>query len=156
MKTRIISAFPSSGKTYLATHGWEGNTFMDSDSSSFSWLADGITRNPEFPSNYISHIKSNIGKVDYILVSSHIDVRRALSEEGLCWSYVVPDKTLMAEWVGRCYLRGNPDGFIKALVVNWDEWTKNSLDPLPNALIKLKGGEYLTDRIGLLNCVAYN
>ena len=33
-------------------------------------------RNPEFPDNYIQPIKENIGKVDYIFVSSHKEVRR--------------------------------------------------------------------------------
>ena len=34
-------------------------------------------RNPNFPNNYIEHIKENIGKVDYIFVSSHLVVRQA-------------------------------------------------------------------------------
>ena len=53
--------------------------FADSDSSVFSWIeVNGKKeRNPDFLSDYIEHIKSLIGKVDYIFVSSHGDVRDA-------------------------------------------------------------------------------
>lgn len=62
---------------------------LDSDSSNFSWVKDENgnntkERNPEFPKNYIEHIKSNIGKVDVIFVSSHKVVREALE----CYHYV--------------------------------------------------------------------
>jgi hypothetical protein len=40
-------------------------------------------RNPDFPNNYIKHIQDNIDKVDYIFVSSHEVVRKALNEVGI-------------------------------------------------------------------------
>ena len=69
MKTRIISAFPGTGKSYF--HNNSEYSTLDSDSSEFSWIIndDGDkVRNPNFPSNYISHIKDNIGKADFIFV----------------------------------------------------------------------------------------
>ena len=81
MRTRIISAFPGTGKTYY--HKMNPETTLDSDSSNFSWLeapAGGLVRNPEFPNNYIQHIKENIGKYEIIFVSSHEEVRKALIE----------------------------------------------------------------------------
>jgi len=58
MRTRIISAFPGTGKSFY--HNTHKDTTLDSDSSNFSWLADDKTlRNPEFPYNYIKHIKEN-------------------------------------------------------------------------------------------------
>ena len=39
MKTKIISAFPGTGKSYY--HKNHPNTTLDSDSSQFSWLYDG-------------------------------------------------------------------------------------------------------------------
>jgi hypothetical protein len=155
-KTRIISVFPACGKTFLVNKGYEDNVILDSDSSGFSWLRDGKTRNPDFPQNYIDHIKENIGKVDYILVSSHIDVRRALEANELCWSFVRPDKALLTEWVGRCYIRGNSEGFIKALRDNWDDWTGNIDDPMPNATAILKSNEYLSYRMYFLSTSVYN
>ena len=75
--TRIISAFPGTGKTYFHTHKGPLAT-ADSDSSHFSWISKGV-RHPEFPANYIEHINDLMGKVDYIFVSSHQDVRNALT-----------------------------------------------------------------------------
>tara|TARA_R110000772_G_scaffold248418_1_gene362450 strand:+ start:747 stop:1220 length:474 start_codon:yes stop_codon:yes gene_type:complete len=155
-QTRIISAFPVCGKTHLFNNGYKDKIIIDSDSSKFSWLEDGTTRNPCFPQNYIEHIKENIGKVDYILVSSHIDVRRSLDENDLCWCFVVPDKSLMLEWVGRCYIRGNNEGFIKALISNWDNWTGNVGDPMPNGSSVLTSGEHLKDKMFFIETLTYN
>ena len=88
MKTAVVSAFPACGKTYAYTHFQSRYSMLDSDSSEFSWVkdADGKntkTRNPDFPMNYIKHIQENIGKVDFIFVSSHLAVRKALEEAGI-------------------------------------------------------------------------
>lgn len=148
LDTKIISAFPACGKTYLFENGYNGKLILDSDSSKFSWLADGVTRNPKFPDNYIDHIKGNIGKVDYIFVSSHIDVRNALDAEGLYWCLVIPDKELMFEWVGRCYLRGSSKLFIDTLVLNWSDWVSPCLsNPIPNKTCVLSANEYLSDKM---------
>ena len=46
---------------------------LDSDSSVFSWLYDPYTlkktdrRNPEFPNNYIEHIKNKMNTEDIML-----------------------------------------------------------------------------------------
>ena len=119
-KTKIISAFPACGKTYAFEKLNEnGYRILDSDSSKFSWM-DVVdeayemknrgkknykeryikVRNPEFPSNYIQHIKENIGKADYIFVSSHKEVRDALIENGIYFTLVYPDRSMKAEWVG--------------------------------------------------------
>ena len=62
MNTKIFSVFPACGKTYLYEHQDEyGLKILDSDSSQFSWTLtrDGMIRNPDFPKNYIEHIKEN-------------------------------------------------------------------------------------------------
>ena len=71
MQTRIIAAFPGTGKSYY--HKENPETTLDSDSSRFSWVKDSEgnntkERNPDFPENYISHIKENIGKYEFIFV----------------------------------------------------------------------------------------
>ena len=65
IRTKIISAFPGTGKSYY--HNKNKETTLDSDSSNFSWIKDEngnntTERNPKFPQNYIYHIKENIGK----------------------------------------------------------------------------------------------
>lgn len=112
----IISAFPACGKTYYYNHADENIVVLDSDSSKFSWkeIVDekykmhnwGKTnykekkirvRNPDFPNNYIQHIKENLYSADYILVSSHAAVRQALRDNGLPYIVVYPSRSLK-EW----------------------------------------------------------
>jgi len=87
--TKVISAFPGTGKTYCYNKLKElGITILDSDSSEFSWIKDEngnntTERNPDFPDNYIKHIKENIGKVSIIFVSSHDIVREAMTKENI-------------------------------------------------------------------------
>ena len=92
----IISAFPACGKTYAfeKMKSIKGLNTLDSDSSQFSWMY--ITdeeyefknrgkhdykerkikvRNPEFPNNYIQHIKENMDNTHYLFVSSHKRLR---------------------------------------------------------------------------------
>jgi len=160
-KTRIISAFPASGKTHLFNNGFDGKVIIDSDSSKFSWVLDGEgiptqERNPAFPANYIEHIKGQIGLVDYILVSSHIDVRKALGESGLAWCYVLPCESLKLEWVGRCYVRGSSKQFIDCLISNWDDWVSRSHEHDPRGVSLLNSGDHLVDCMRFIETLIYN
>ena len=69
-QTIIISGFPGIGKSHLYDRGWDA---LDSDSSHFSWVKDSEGKNtkerhPDFPNNYMEHIKNNLGKYYYIFV----------------------------------------------------------------------------------------
>lgn len=65
-ETTIISGFPGIGKSYFfRNQEYNNRTVLDSDSSEFSWVKDENgnntkERNPDFPSNYIDHIKENM------------------------------------------------------------------------------------------------
>ncbi len=160
MKTVIISAFPACGKTYMtgtfSQYSSEG--ILDSDSSKYSWILDedgnstGV-RNPDFPTNYIKHIKASMGKVAYILVSSHDEVRQALEDNGLTYVAVMPSPSLKAEWLGRCWLRGSPEGFLKLIESKWNEWTNPVLLQARwscSGTVTLQSGEYLSDKLWFL------
>ena len=134
-KTLIISAFPCCGKTYATEKlNQMGFTVLDSDSSEYSWnyVPDGYDstghveynkeRNPNFPQNYIQHIKENIGKVDLIFVSSHKIVRDALIEAKINFTCVFPPESAKEQWVGKAFLRGSDNNFCKMIADNWDEW----------------------------------
>lgn len=140
-ETKIISAFPACGKTYCYEHMDKDMVVFDSDSSLFSWkeVLDEEhemknkgkrdyqeryikVRNPNFPDNYIQHIKDNIGKADYIFVSSHKEVRDAMKKNGIRYTVVYPWYGLKEEWIGRCFLRGSGERFCQLLADNWDEW----------------------------------
>ena len=131
MKTKIISAFPGTGKSFY--HKNHPDNTLDSDSSQFSWLYDKDgnklydddnkpIRNPWFPSNYIEHIKSNIGKYKYIFVSSHKEVREALENNCLVFYLIYPDFNDIDIYIERYKEKGSPEGFINLVKNNWEEW----------------------------------
>lgn len=152
-KTLVISAFPCCGKSYAFENYQNKYSILDSDSSKFSWnyeynpvVSDKIERyrNPEFPNNYIKHIKENIGKVDIIFVSSHLQVREALKEAGIVYCTVYPKETMLNEWVGRMYRRGNDKDFIQFQIDHWDEFTHNiTSEPHGFEIYRLGNNEYI-------------
>lgn len=128
MKTIIISAFPGTGKTYFYEKYKNSDIkVLDSDSSNFSWIKDEngnntTERNPDFPQNYINHIKENIGKVDIIFVSSHDIVRQSLYDNGIKYIVAYPDNDCKDEYLERYRNRGNTEEFINMMNKNWDKF----------------------------------
>ena len=124
MRTRIISAFPGTGKSYY--HKKYPETTLDSDSSNFSWATkNGLTiRNSDFPNNYIQYIKDNIGKYEFIFVSSHKEVRDALKDNCLFFYLIYPDNDKKEIYLQKYRDRGNAESFVKLLDENWNEWIK--------------------------------
>lgn len=159
MNTKIYSVFPACGKTWLYEHqeeyGWK---ILDSDSSEFSWIyqigedANNWTvrkRNPDFPNNYIKHIKKNISKYDCIFVSSHAAVRQALDDAGIDFTIVYPDYNCKAEWVGRCFIReqnGESGCGAKVMYDNFDQWVRECFEVgKSHKEIVLDATEYLSE-----------
>ena len=151
--TKIISAFPACGKTYVYEN-FKDKVILDSDSSKFSWVivGDQKVRNPDFPQNYINHIKENIGKADYILVSTHEDVRQALEDSRIDFYLVYPARQLKEEWIGRCFLRGSSEQFCQLIADNWDTWIDQlNEDSKKHKSLQLRSGEHLSDVIRFLD-----
>ena len=166
MKTRIYSIFPACGKTWLYEHQEDyGVKILDSDSSEFSWIEYPIIhkdhnnmyekaqtikfRNPDFPNNYIKHIKENIGKYNYIFVSSHKSVRDALDKEGIDFTIVYPEQSCKAEWVGRCFIReqeGKSGCGAKVMYDNFDDWVLECFETgINHREMVMESGYYLSD-----------
>ena len=149
-KTIIISGFPGIGKTYAYNKlKWEGYDVLDSDSSNFSWLPGKINeeRNTDFPKNYIEHINENIGKVDYIFVSSHKVVRDALENNGIRYVSVFPRLKYKDLYIERYINRGNTEDFIKIVESQWDNWIKEMMEITTNCTRITVEEEYLYDVI---------
>ena len=161
METKIFSVFPACGKTWVYNHQEDlGLKILDSDSSEFSWIYSNLDengnlirsvrkiRNPDFPNNYIKHIKENIGKYDYIFVSSHSSVREAFDKEGIDYTIVYPESSCKAEWVGRCFIRekNKENGCIaEVLYNNWEQWILECVKTgLTHKEIVLDSKEYLS------------
>jgi hypothetical protein len=144
-ETLVVSGFPGIGKSYLYKLN-EKMIILDSDSSEFSWIEEGV-RHPDFPNNYMEHIKSNIGKVDNIFVSSHDIVRRELEANGINYLLVYPSIDLKDEYIQRYKDRGSNEGFINFIRSNWKEFiTAIEKETFPE-LIRLYSGEYLRDAL---------
>lgn len=128
MRTKIISAFPGTGKTYFYNNNKD--ICIDIDSSNFSWIADADgkkVRSTEFPQNYIDRIKENIGKYEFILVSSHKVVREALFDNCLFYYLVFPYLDRKEVFIINYRNRGDDENFIKLVSNNWNCWIKECL-----------------------------
>lgn len=141
-KTKVIAGFPAVGKSVVTKNSH--TVVLDSDSSKFSWISEGV-RHPEFPNNYIQHIKANIGKADYILVSSHDVVRKALEENNIEYTLVYPSIELKDEYLERYRNRGNDEKFISFISRNWDSFIEDIEAETFPTLNKLNSGEFLAD-----------
>lgn len=136
--TLVIAAFPGCGKS---TFFREKQEFVvsDSDSSTFDKSC--------FPTNYIHHIKSLIGegKHDYIMVSSHDVVRKALEQHNIKYTLVFPNEECKQEYIDRYKQRGNTEGFVKLLQDNFENWVSSCRDEQFPTKIELQPGQFLAD-----------
>jgi len=156
MDTKIISGFPGVGKSECTKANSE---FLDSDSSAYSWKRNAVNneiekgpdgkniRHPDFPNNYIDHIKSQIGKVPIIFVSSHKDVRDGLIANGIPFTLVYPEHGLKDEYLKRYELRGSPQGFVSMLSNKWDDFLAELEAQQGCDKIVLTKGQFLADVI---------
>lgn len=142
-QTEIYSCFPGTGKSYLYQMAKETDLIvLDSDSSTFD--------KADFPRNYIEHIKSNIGKADIILVSSHADVRQMMAREGIAYKLAYPLYSCCSEYLLRYEKRGSDFSFYDAMWRNWDSFILScQLDHSAAEHIVLDSNQYLTDVVNL-------
>lgn len=108
-ETMIIGGFPGVKDTKpFKKYERKGKIYLEIDSEDFSWVKDkngNDTKeiNPEFPTNYVNHIKDNIGKFDIIFVNDNEVISAALMEADLFAFPVFPDNGLPS--VIACFLK---------------------------------------------------
>lgn len=163
---KFISAFPGVGKSTVfwkasknnfyavrnngtamfRTPYISGQTYLyDSDSSTFD--------KNEFPQNYIGHMKEVIhrhaGESDAVmLASSHDNVRKAMSEAGIAYTLIYPDRSLKEEYIQRYKQRNSPESFVNLMESNWDTFIDScETDTEAQEHIVLKSTQYLIDVI---------
>lgn len=135
----VVSGFPGVGKSHLA-RGAEF-TIADSDSSKFD--------KEFFPDNYIAHIKDLMlnQDLDYIMVSTHEEVRDALVEEGITFLLVYPVISLKEEYRQRYVDRNSPQAFIDRIIGEWDSMVNSCVMQSGCQHVVLESGQYLTDSL---------
>ena len=175
MKTMIISAFPSCGKTYLYKNQNELTfpncngklihySFIDSESSKYE-KCDGWEK------RYVDDIISHIGTVDFIFIALKDTVLNELASRNIPFITVAPDSAeytdeseraekhmlVKQQWIGRIILRNNSHihdfpTWLNKLIENWDDWV--SVDAItkcnPVTFFQLQEDQYLSDIIANL------
>lgn len=151
IRTKIISAFPGTGKSHYCN--LHPDTTLDSDSSEFSWtyVNGERIRNPDFPANYIEHIKNSIGKYEYIFVSSHKEVREALKDSCLFYYTVIPLIYHKEEYLRRYRVRGNDEAFVNLIDKHWNLWIEiiqeESFDYGRVVIVLMNDDQYIDEAI---------
>ena len=158
---KVISGFPGIGKSY-AVKNFTHLKLLDSDSSKFSWIPDpnnlsDKVRNPQWPQNYITHIKSVMDDYDHILVSTHIEVRNALREANIDFTLVYPNSSIETreEYVDRFIERGSDAAFVELIRSNWDAWL-SALKECKGSSVILGQNNYLSHILPVDDIVPYN
>lgn len=142
-RAAIISGFPGIGKT--AFSGKNGSLkILDSDSSQFSWNKKG-KRNPEWPNNYLDHIRENLTEADVILVSTNDAVRSALKDAGIRFVLVYPSLEMKEEYIERYISRGSDQKFVELLRKNYETWIQELMAQTGCRHVVLESGQYLSD-----------
>lgn len=161
----VVSVFPGGGKSTICKNAEAYGlrqahvSYDDRDGVGISLLAgpgvpvfDSDSSNfpkDNFPANYIEHIKGVLA--DYpdvvIMVSSHDNVRQAMTEANIPYTLVYPQRELKSEFLERYEERGSPEAFVNMMDNKWNDFIDSSeSDPAPDHII-LSEGDYLVDKI---------
>jgi hypothetical protein len=143
IKTKIVAAFPGTGKTWAAS---QTPRIYDCDSPPFFWLDGGIRINIEFPYNYVDHIVREMDNpdYDYILVSCQKAVLQDLHSHDIPYTLVLPNNKLKEEYLQRIKDRGSSESLYKAIDKNWSTILFKAVTVSSNReIIILDSNEYL-------------
>lgn len=146
--SRVIAAFPATGKSYMASRT---PSVADSDSSQFSWMHPGSReRHPDWPHNYVEHLGHLLcSGLRLVLVSTHAEVRTALVEHGIDFTLVYPAASLRDEYRVRMERRDSPPALIAKVIDElWDSALAECRAQDGCEHIELGRGEYLSDVLG--------
>lgn len=163
----VISAFPGAGKSIaIKVLTEKGYTVSDSDSSEFNFKMseDGkhyldingdittdrnkYVKNPNFITDYMSAVKERSLVNDIIFVSSHGEVREALTANDIPFVMVGYEYAIKDEVVSRIRNRNSNqpnEGIAKYLNDNWDMFISGMSDHSPKEVVELGSDEYLSD-----------
>lgn len=117
MKTIVISTFPACGVSQLCdNHNGDPYVLLDLRFQRFRNESDG-----NFPKNYVRCIERNIGKVDFIFVSSHSTVRKLLKKKGIKHFLIFPNIDLKDDWIRKMKSMNYEKRLINKIHDNFDQ-----------------------------------
>ena len=129
---------------------WDAEGHLMSGESHINHIKNDLITviNPEYPNNYIRHIKDNLGVADIILVPSYLPIRQAMDDARITYVTVYPNTLCMNEYIGRMVSRGDKESAIQFQYDYWHKFLYNiSSEPHGKEIIWLKQNQYLSDVI---------
>lgn len=131
--TLLYSAWCGTGKTYICNK----TNIKAVEVEYWKYKEKGIYK------EYLQAIKSQIGKVDYIFISTEPDGLKLLNKEGYDITLVYPKNELRNEYLDRYIERDSPYDFIGTFMKHWHIWIDELKEQKYCKHIVLKKGEYL-------------
>ncbi len=136
--TTVCASFCGTGKTYLC------EKYPDKYIELECWKYGAIN----FPKNYIEDIKSKIGRIEYIFISTNPIVLRQLYKEGVPVKLFYPENNLKNEYLKRYIKRGSVTDFTEMLSKHWHGWIDELKEQKHCEQIVLKSGEHIQSALG--------
>lgn len=148
MKTKIIAAFPGTGKSYFIASLGQVIKAIDLDTNDYTQGYDknGKVVNQGFPENYLRSIKGAIGQTSILFIGCQPEVLNLLREEGVSALLVYPNRRLKEEYMSRFRERGDSQGFRNLMYDNWDQFL-DYLEVQDSERLILESGQYVSDVI---------
>lgn len=141
METTVVcAAFCGTGKTYICNQ----------DNISAIEIEYWKYKDKGLQEEYIKDITNQIGKVDYILISTEPEGLKLLHTMGFDIILVYPENELRSEYLDRYVERDSPYDFIGAFMKYWNTWIDELKEQTYCKHIVLNSGVYLYDVLRML------
>ena len=142
----IICGFSGIGKSTAEQMNGRILDFESSGYSNFYLYNNKVSKNTDFPKNYIDRLEKLIenNEADYYLLSCHQEVRNELKARGLKYIIVLPYRECKNEYKKRWLKRGSDIDFITKMDKRWDEMIDSCAKDSATK-IYLDEHEYLSD-----------
>jgi len=100
---------------------------------------------------YIQDVKAQLGKVDFVFLSTEVEGLQLLHNEGLEIFLVYPQKNLRNEYLDRYIERDNPYDFIGTMMKFWDTTIEKLQEQKYCKQFVLEKNQYLSDILHLFS-----
>lgn len=135
--TKICAAFCGTGKTFIC----EKTDINAIEIEYWKYKEKGLQK------KYIEDVKKQLGKVDYIFISTEPDGLKLLHNEGFDITLIYPRNELRNEYLDRYIERDSTYDFIGVFMKYWNPWINELKDQTYCKHIILENGQYLKDVI---------